>query len=96
VGLHPGRLLLHQVSAICQLFWELFKLFLNPHSILLWIFDRWSPFSYQNNKEKYKDDPEEEKREFTLKESLWFCMTSLTPQVGDFHFDFKAEKFVFL
>lgn len=51
-------------------------------SILLWIFDRWSPYSYQNNKEKYKDDPEEEKREFTLKESLWFCMTSLTPQVG--------------
>lgn len=51
-------------------------------SILLWIFDRWSPYSYQNNKEKYIDDPEEEKREFTLKESLWFCMTSLTPQVS--------------
>ena len=54
-------------------------MFLN--SILLWIFDRWSPYSYQNNKEKYADDPEEEKREFSLKESLWFCMTSLTPQV---------------
>ncbi|KAK4002516.1 hypothetical protein OUZ56_004340 [Daphnia magna] len=51
-------------------------------SILLWIFDRWSPYSYQNNKEKYADDPEEEKREFSLKESLWFCMTSLTPQGG--------------
>ena len=50
-------------------------------SILLWIFDRWSPYSYQNNKEHYLDDPEEEKREFSLKESLWFCMTSLTPQV---------------
>lgn len=49
-------------------------------SLLLWIFDRWSPYSYQNNKEKYKDD--DEKREFTLKESLWFCMTSLTPQGG--------------
>ncbi|KAK7085043.1 hypothetical protein SK128_002474 [Halocaridina rubra] len=49
-------------------------------SILLYIFDRFSPYSYQNNKEKYKDD--DEKREFTLKECLWFCMTSLTPQGG--------------
>ncbi|CAB3227099.1 unnamed protein product [Arctia plantaginis] len=49
-------------------------------SLLMWVFDRWSPYSYQNNREKYKDD--EEKREFTLKECLWFCMTSLTPQGG--------------
>ncbi|KAF5269354.1 hypothetical protein FQA39_LY08746 [Lamprigera yunnana] len=49
-------------------------------SLLLWIFDRWSPYSYQNNRDKYKDD--EEKREFYLKECLWFCMTSLTPQGG--------------
>ncbi|XP_047486549.1 ionotropic receptor 25a-like isoform X2 [Penaeus chinensis] len=49
-------------------------------SILLYIFDRFSPYSYQNNKDKYKDD--DEKREFTLKECLWFCMTSLTPQGG--------------
>lgn len=48
-------------------------------SFLMWVFDRWSPYSYQNNREKYKDD--EEKREFNLKECLWFCMTSLTPQV---------------
>jgi len=49
-------------------------------SFLLWFFDRWSPYSYQNNKEKYEDD--DEKREFTLKECFWFCMTSLTPQVS--------------
>ncbi|KAL1116158.1 hypothetical protein AAG570_005653 [Ranatra chinensis] len=49
-------------------------------SFLMWVFDRWSPYSYQNNREKYKDD--EEKREFTFKECLWFCMTSLTPQGG--------------
>ncbi|XP_045585173.2 ionotropic receptor 25a isoform X1 [Procambarus clarkii] len=49
-------------------------------SVLLYIFDRFSPYSYQNNREKYKDD--EEKREFNLKECLWFCMTSLTPQGG--------------
>jgi len=30
--------------------------------------------------EKYKDD--DEKRYFNLKECLWFCMTSLTPQGG--------------
>ncbi|KAI8421538.1 hypothetical protein MSG28_009573 [Choristoneura fumiferana] len=49
-------------------------------SFLMWVFDKWSPYSYQNNREKYKDD--EEKREFNLKECLWFCMTSLTPQGG--------------
>jgi hypothetical protein len=46
----------------------------------MWIFDRWSPYSLQNNRDKYKED--EEQREFTLKECLWFCMTSLTPQGG--------------
>lgn len=50
------------------------------NSLLMWIFDRWSPYSYQNNREKYIDD--DEKREFNLKECLWFCMTSLTPQGG--------------
>nr|XP_024219217.1 ionotropic receptor 25a-like [Halyomorpha halys] len=54
--------------------------FLFFFSFLMWVFDRWSPYSYQNNREKYKDD--EEKREFNLKECLWFCMTSLTPQGG--------------
>lgn len=59
------------------------KLFCNNDvyfSFLMWIFDKWSPYSFQNNREKYQDD--DEKREFTLKESLWFCMTSLTPQGG--------------
>lgn len=46
----------------------------------MWVFDRYSPYSYQNNRDKYKDD--DEKREFSLKECLWFCMTSLTPQGG--------------
>lgn len=49
-------------------------------SVLMWSFDRWSPYSYQNNRDKYKDD--DEKRVFSLKECLWFCMTSLTPQGG--------------
>lgn len=47
-------------------------------SLLLWVFDKFSPYSYSNNKQKYREDME--KREFTLKECLWFCMTSLTPQ----------------
>lgn len=50
------------------------------HSLLMYIFDRWSPYSYQNNRDKYIDD--DEKREFNMKECLWFCMTSLTPQVN--------------
>ena len=49
-------------------------------SLLLWCFDRFSPYSYQNNIEKYEDD--DETRFFNLKESFWFCMTSLTPQGG--------------
>jgi glutamate receptor, ionotropic, invertebrate len=58
-----------------------------PSSLLMWVFDRYSPYSYQNNREKYKED--EEKREFTLKECLWFCMTSLTPQGGGKFFSFQ-------
>lgn len=46
----------------------------------MYLFDRLSPYSFHNNREKYKND--EEQREFTLKECLWFCMTSLTPQGG--------------
>ncbi|XP_059221283.1 ionotropic receptor 25a isoform X3 [Stomoxys calcitrans] len=49
-------------------------------SFLMYILDRWSPYSYQNNIDKYKDD--EVKRVFNLKECLWFCITSLTPQGG--------------
>ncbi|TRY77929.1 hypothetical protein TCAL_07724 [Tigriopus californicus] len=49
-------------------------------SLLMWLFDKFSPYSYQNNMEKYEDD--DEKRYFNLKECLWFCMTSLTPQGG--------------
>ncbi|CAD6185138.1 unnamed protein product [Caenorhabditis auriculariae] len=49
-------------------------------SVLLWTFDKFSPYSYSNNRERYKDDLE--KRNFSLKECLWFCMTSLTPQGG--------------
>lgn len=50
------------------------------YSFLMYLFDRLSPYSFHNNREKYKND--EEQREFTLKECLWFCMTSLTPQGG--------------
>lgn len=47
-------------------------------STLLYIFDKFSPYSFTNNYEKYQG--EMDKREFNLKECLWFCMTSLTPQ----------------
>ncbi|CAF4958003.1 unnamed protein product [Pieris macdunnoughi] len=49
-------------------------------SFLMWVFEKWSPYSYRNNREVYKDD--DEKPEFTLMECLRFCMTSLTPQGG--------------
>ena len=49
-------------------------------SVILWFFDKMSPYSYQNNIEMYEED--DEKRYFNFKESLWFCCTSLTPQGG--------------
>ncbi|KAK6763794.1 hypothetical protein RB195_024212 [Necator americanus] len=49
-------------------------------SSTLWLFEKFSPYSYTNSKERYINDTE--KREFSLKECLWFCMTSLTPQGG--------------
>lgn len=39
-----------------------------------------SPWSFRNNPKKYEGD--NDNRDFTLKECLWFCMTSLTPQGG--------------
>ncbi|KAG1654620.1 Ionotropic receptor 25a [Nymphon striatum] len=50
-------------------------------SILMFLFDRWSPYSLRNNKEMNKND-DDECRQFNIKECLWFCMTSLTPQGG--------------
>ena len=49
-------------------------------SVIMWIFDRWSPYSYQNNREAFED--EDEQRYFSFKESFWQCMTALTPQGG--------------
>lgn len=49
-------------------------------TFLMWIIDRYSPFSYQNNKDKYRDSSE--KRLFSLKECFWFCAISFTPQGG--------------
>uniref|UniRef100_A0A0K0DSZ2 Ionotropic glutamate receptor C-terminal domain-containing protein n=1 Tax=Strongyloides stercoralis TaxID=6248 RepID=A0A0K0DSZ2_STRER len=51
-------------------------------SILLWIFNRISPYSYTNLSKKLENLELENKRKFTLKECLWFCLTSLTPQGG--------------
>ena len=49
-------------------------------SLVLWFIDRFSPYSYQNNMESFEE--EDGKKYFTLKESLWFCLTTLTPQGG--------------
>ncbi|CAM1321855.1 Uncharacterised protein g7909 [Pycnogonum litorale] len=45
--------------------------------LVLWIVDRTSPYSAQNNKSKYPNS-----RIFNLKESFWFALTSFTPQGG--------------
>ncbi|XP_049951836.1 ionotropic receptor 25a-like [Schistocerca serialis cubense] len=46
--------------------------------IMIWLLDKYSPYSAQNNKEMYPYPC----REFTLKESFWFALTSFTPQGG--------------
>jgi ionotropic glutamate receptor len=48
-------------------------------STIIFVYDRISPYSYYNNKEGWAD---QKRRDFSFKESLWFCMTSLTPQGG--------------
>uniref|UniRef100_A0A182FM19 Ionotropic glutamate receptor C-terminal domain-containing protein n=1 Tax=Anopheles albimanus TaxID=7167 RepID=A0A182FM19_ANOAL len=47
-------------------------------AVMLWLLDKFSPYSARNNKEAYPY----ECRDFTLKESLWFALTSFTPQGG--------------
>ncbi|XP_012347986.1 ionotropic receptor 25a isoform X2 [Apis florea] len=46
--------------------------------IMIWILDKYSPYSARNNKQLYPYPC----REFTLKESFWFALTSFTPQGG--------------
>ncbi|KAL5234431.1 hypothetical protein ACI65C_001841 [Semiaphis heraclei] len=46
-------------------------------AVMIWILDKYSPYSAQNNKAKY-----EQFRHFTLVESFWFALTSFTPQGG--------------
>ena len=50
-------------------------------SALLAIFDKYSPYSFQNMPDKYENDMSENKV-FNLRESLWFCFTSMTAQGG--------------
>ncbi|XP_055617080.1 glutamate [NMDA] receptor subunit 1 [Toxorhynchites rutilus septentrionalis] len=47
-------------------------------AIMLWLLDKFSPYSAKNNKDAYPY----ECRDFTLKESFWFALTSFTPQGG--------------
>ncbi|XP_034948980.1 ionotropic receptor 25a [Chelonus insularis] len=47
-------------------------------AIMIWILDKYSPYSSRNNKRSYPYPC----REFTLKESFWFALTSFTPQGG--------------
>ncbi|XP_071539870.1 ionotropic receptor 25a [Panulirus ornatus] len=46
--------------------------------IMIWLLDRYSPYSAQNNADLYPPHC----RKFTLKESFWFALTSFTPQGG--------------
>uniref|UniRef100_A0A182IMX8 Uncharacterized protein n=1 Tax=Anopheles atroparvus TaxID=41427 RepID=A0A182IMX8_ANOAO len=47
-------------------------------AVMLWLLDKFSPYSARNNKQAYPY----ECRDFTLKESFWFALTSFTPQGG--------------
>lgn len=47
---------------------------------LLFILERYSPFSYRNNRGRYRDEPYD--RFCSVKECLWFAFTSVTPQGG--------------
>ncbi|XP_059612709.1 glutamate receptor 2 [Phlebotomus argentipes] len=47
-------------------------------AVLIWFLDKYSPYSARNNKPAYPYPC----RDFTLKESFWFALTSFTPQGG--------------
>ncbi|XP_051160876.1 ionotropic receptor 25a-like isoform X13 [Leptopilina boulardi] len=47
-------------------------------AIMIWFLDKYSPYSARNNKKLYPYPC----RQFTLKESFWFALTSFTPQGG--------------
>ncbi|KAK6633756.1 hypothetical protein RUM44_004363 [Polyplax serrata] len=51
---------------------------LSVTGVMIWLLDKYSPYSARNNKEMYPYPC----REFTLKESFWFALTSFTPQGG--------------
>nr|AZB49403.1 ionotropic receptor 8a [Heortia vitessoides] len=46
--------------------------------LMIWLLDKYSPYSARNNPNAYPYPC----REFTLKESFWFALTSFTPQGG--------------
>nr|QKN21273.1 ionotropic receptor [Bactrocera dorsalis] len=47
-------------------------------ALMIWLLDKYSPYSYRNNRAAYQYPC----REFTLRESFWFALTSFTPQGG--------------
>ncbi|XP_043478065.1 ionotropic receptor 25a isoform X2 [Leptopilina heterotoma] len=47
-------------------------------AVMIWFLDKYSPYSARNNKKLYPYPC----RQFTLKESFWFALTSFTPQGG--------------
>ncbi|CAH2062148.1 unnamed protein product, partial [Iphiclides podalirius] len=46
--------------------------------VMIWLLEKYSPYSARNNPDAYPYPC----REFTLKESFWFALTSFTPQGG--------------
>ncbi|KAK9506897.1 hypothetical protein O3M35_008747 [Rhynocoris fuscipes] len=47
-------------------------------AIMIWLLEKYSPYSAKNNKDKYSYPC----RDFSLRESFWFAVTSFTPQGG--------------
>ncbi|OUC43886.1 hypothetical protein D917_09444 [Trichinella nativa] len=61
-------------------------------SFLIWVFDKFSPYSVTNNKAKYLNDSQH--CEFTLKHSFWYCLATMTPQVWDYPMeDFYTQMY---
>lgn len=54
------------------------KIDLATCSFLLFVYDKWSPFSYLNHAYDMRHDT----RIFTLKEGIWYCLMALVPQGG--------------
>ncbi|XP_033323073.2 ionotropic receptor 25a [Megalopta genalis] len=73
-------LFFHFLTILDLEIWLCLALALLSMVLLLFVLEKYSPFSYRNNRASYRDQPDD--RFCTAKGCFWFALTSLTPHGG--------------